>query len=802
MIVVARSWRALKLAGVAGLLAAGAWLPPTALQAQPPYSIPLQFKAHVVAYPDEVGYVEFSAQGNRGSHYTVRIDFTGFDIVVQRGATRVRSGELYGGKGAVDSYEIVPRSLRITTDVNGTYRHEYTTRGYTTRVTNVHKLDHQFEITNPTAPQGEAYMDGVARWLSSIYDQQPKHDPSYTLRIWVNDGRPVGGPTYAQLHLSLGAEANSTETTVTNMPGAESPRIRTDSGHYSFQFSAYDSTKAPRAQVQTRNAPRILYTTGELAIADPISVEDMRFTVQTPAHRVPHVDQPTYGTLLSDTDFTVKTTLRIGPVKPVDATLEPVGDADVTTPPEPGTTREYSLTVGDSILNDVDGLRVTIADASIHDGVATNGGNHVRADHCDDCRLGRMADPYTVGGTIPGEDGKPIKWLRSYRHYNRCPIDEMRDLMFRDVDNAGWTFSPEATAASAELKYTAAQQMTLDRKPEKTTRFKVRVMDGAASGRLSAEVRIAGGWYVVEAKGATADAQHASLMVPLDNNRDGVLDTWAATYGVTDAGDDERDKPEGASPGDGLTAFEEYRGVYTRGALRRLNPTNREIFVYDSTGRLGDSVTLADALYMGYYLRLIPVRADEFRHEVINWESASSRKHGDQYVVVLVSDDQILGVASDTLLGKATRVGPPTRDAHTLFINSGRIFGGQEENPAETAWWTLAHEMGHQINMPHHGRGDAIMTVDGNPAWIACLHGEHSGHENCIMRYRTANYFFNGQPVPATLGPSPVSSGQLVPFAVSGVGTEICKTTAGSSLCKDAQPGGGSCLTRIKVRSY
>lgn len=802
MTVIGWPARMLPTALAAALLASGVCLPPSSLYAQRWSGSPDGLTVQMLSYPDDEGYLEFTAQGNRGSHFTVRVAFKGFDVIPQLPATRMRGDSLPAFPGVGDSYDIVPRALKVTTDVSATYRHEITTRGFTMRTTTSHKIDHAFDVTGPAPPEGTVATDAAMRWLGTVYEAQPKHDPNYLLTIHVHDQTPSGGTARVELKLSLGIDAPYTETQEDDLPGSRSPRTRISTAKYGFQFSALESTRAVTAEANTRSWPSIRYSTGDMAIGGPISWQDLRFTVSQ-SHRTPHIGQPGYGTLLSDTDYLMTTTLRIGPTKPVEATLEPVGDADATTPPVPGTTREYTLTIGDSILDDVDGLRVTLADATSYPGVATNGGNHVRGDHCDDCRLGRVAEPWSTGGSSSGTDGKPVSWVRTYRHYNNCPIDDMPDLFFQNTDNEGWIFGAEAIAASQSLKYVAAQQMTREGKPEKSTRFTVRLMDSAAFGQLSAEVRIAGGWYGVAAKGATADRLETHLMVPLDRNGDGIHDAWAGEHGVTDAGEDARDRPPGAEPGDGLTAFEEYRGIYTRASLRRLDPTAREVFVHDYSGKLGPALSNADYMYVAHGLRLVSLREDEFKDDVINWMSESPRKRGDQYILVLVPGEQVKGAMADISLGRASHVGPPTRDAHTILLAEGRLLAGEATRDGRlTAAWVVAHEVGHNINIPHHGTGDGLRVVDGKISWIACLNGQHSGQEDCIMRYRTSAYFFNGRPVPERLDASPVTSGQLVPFTVGDIGDLFCETPAGASLCKDAQPGSGSCLTRIKVRSY
>jgi hypothetical protein len=756
----------------------------------------------VLSYDDAEGYVEFTAQGNRGSHFTVRMDFTGIYVIPQLAASSLkRTTGIPSGTHPVDSYDIIPRNLKVTTDINGTYQHEAKQNGFVIRTTVRHKVDHHFVINVPPPPEGKRPVQEAMLWNGDIVTAQTKNDPNYMCVIRITDESLTGGAIRADVRAHVGLTATYEETHESNIPGAVSPRTSMKEGKYSLIFTALGDT-VYSAQVSTRSWPLVRYLTSSFAITEPISWQDLRFVVSK-SGQIAHSGQPSYGSLLSDTDYVVKSTLRMGPTKPLDVFLEPASSDESRWMPQPGQTREYTVTVQDKTLKDIDAVRVTLADTSSHPGVVTNGGNHLRGETCDDCRAGKSTITRQVNTSFGDVTGKDIGVSRTYRHYNMCPLDSMPDIFFRDIDNAGWTFGDEATSQSAALKYVAGQQMTRESSIGEQTRFTVRVMDGAASAQLSAEVRVAGVWYPVTARGSTADSKGGFLMLPLDANRDGIHDAWAAAYGVTDPDDDSGDQPAGAGPGDGLTAFEEYRGVYSRGQHRRLWPDVRELFVHDYSAVLGPGLNQASALYAPNQIELVQVRGDEFENEVINCRSEAPHKRGSQYVVVVMTAGQVPGVNLGPGVGKASHVGPPTKDANTVVIVTGQLAGTPwTPDAAAHHGVVLGHEIGHEMNMPHHGSGDGIRLVEGKPSWLAAVHGQHSGEETCLMRYHLAHYVFDGNPVPASLDADPLASGQIRTFSADEGSKHFCTTTSGGSACKDAATGGGSCLSRIKIRSY
>ncbi len=81
------------------------------------------------------------------------------------------------------------------------------------------------------------------------------------------------------------------------------------------------------------------------------------------------------------------------------------------------------------------------------------------------------------------------------------------------------------------------------------------------------------------------------LPVPQDDDSNGIADGWERQHELVScdpAGDDDA-TPKGSGPGDGLSNYEEYRGVLVGGRHIRLDPKVKDLFVYDPDGLIAAS---------------------------------------------------------------------------------------------------------------------------------------------------------------------------------------------------------------------
>lgn len=279
--------------------------------------------------------------------------------------------------------------------------------------------------------------------------------------------------------------------------------------------------------------------------------------------------------------------------------------------------------------------------------------------------------------------------------------------------------------------------------------------------------------------------------------------------------DDNEDDPVGDGfKGDGLSLYEEYRGFIDGANWITGDPKKKDVFVYNQMRGMakvqrGISVyENATKLVVHRHILTKQVNSDM----VINFNNNPKNHIVDQHVIRLM-------MGRSTRLGGRTahveKVGTPgTAKSVTMPVNweEFRQVGARSIPSWER---TQAHEMSHSSNLYHHGQSDEtvwwvyednpvpqIVEVNGNnrmnifvyredgtemtaaqffPAntpvgngyeiQLGIEHGQHSGAEECLMRYWVADaYKSNSDPQIRYLSPGEIR------------GTILCNTTAGTGV--------------------
>ena len=767
-------------------------------------------------YEGNEGYFEFKAQGDRGSHLTLRMDFTGFHVFPQLALTRMVQ---QGGADSVrrlgdklrDVYIIIPENVKITTQIKARYEFETVFKGIINRVTRHHNENVTAPFSTVVPPENMGFSPEIHNWIGQVRQTQVKSTPFHQCVITVFDRSAAGGKTWVSIEAGAVFEGAYDELKEVGGVVSQPPVRSTRKARYTFEFTAMGERPTANALVNTRTWPMVRCHTSAIEVVAPVSWQDLILDVGD-AVNVPHSGHPGGGTLKSDHSYQISYDLHLRPMKELKVYLDPDPRQGQTSEkswmPTPGETRHYKLTLEDPGPKDIEAIRFTLVDASTHDGIATNAGNHIRGDTCSDCKAGKQPKPWRWEVFMGDGSGGDFAITRGYEHYNDCKLDALPDIFFCSQDNADYDFGEKAV--SEGLNYTVSQEIERDDIKRNEYTVAVRVMDGAASARLSAAVKIAGIWYAAQARGDTAADNGTELMLPLDADGDGMHDQWEKDWEVDDPDADDDAEPKGDHTGDGLTNFEEYRGIYAKGKHRRLPPDYKTVCVYDYAGCFGPALDESADRYWKQRIRLIALAGDEFYQDTINCRDTAHKK-GDQYIVVLMSLDQVPGYNMDTAAGRASHVGPPTRERNTVMIattpmEAWFLHGLAQEDWSGTLLDNLAdlvsHEIGHNINMPHHGDTEGYRTVNGVEAWVALLGGQHSGDTDCIMRYRNAKYFLRATSLPRTVLGDWLSPGRMLSFKPKCERDHFCTAAQGTSICRDASEGRGNCLSRIKIRSW
>jgi hypothetical protein len=176
-------------------------------------------------------------------------------------------------------------------------------------------------------------------------------------------------------------------------------------------------------------------------------------------------------------------------------------------------------------------------------------------------------------------------------------------------------------------------------------------------------------------------AEQAILTLPKDDNNNQIADHYEDMQGQhPNATDDKDDYPNGnGTNGDGLSAYEEYRGFMVNGSHIRTSWNMKDLFVYNEPKVVLPYFEIASGLVVHF------INADEMdSNRVINFN------HNRGYL----GPQHGLHIAVDTLasgVGGNSPFGPP-KNVPRVTLSAGHYDGH-----------TADHEMGHAVGMHHHG---------------------------------------------------------------------------------------------------
>jgi len=279
----------------------------------------------------------------------------------------------------------------------------------------------------------------------------------------------------------------------------------------------------------------------------------------------------------------------------------------------------------------------------------------------------------------------------------------------------------------------------------------------------------------------------AGLRVPKRARDSYIADGWKKATGAhgTDLSDDENSPVGDRTKGDGLTLYEEYRGFYEAGEHIEGDPHRKDFFV-----RLKHAGIALPGVAKFQIITNLNVHYNFTGREfpdsrIINANRGRGPNHTDQHgVVVQVNKDQKgFAIARSD---KERPGNPKTITTVDLMADAARV---------DPAWLesTVAHELGHCVNLWHHGDSDdqvewtvrdgrlyeqilgvgmmgfesPILTMNEKKIdftartmavvralpggtltlWMGRYHGQHSGDDNCMMRYDCAEtYVYRPKP--------------------------------------------------------
>jgi len=307
----------------------------------------------------------------------------------------------------------------------------------------------------------------------------------------------------------------------------------------------------------------------------------------------------------------------------------------------------------------------------------------------------------------------------------------------------------------------------------------VTMMDYGGHGELRAFVAsgCGGGWVPVPILPRYDSTQGLmKLKIPEDKDGNFMADAFEHYRGLS-ALDDEDPEPKGdGTPGDGFTAFEEYRGFVrqvgpTCDPLKvkhvRTNPKVKDLFIRASDPLLREIVfqqfgvltdldvhTICPEQYVDDQTRIVNFTMQRNPGEAVR--GARLTQDRPQHGLYLVN-----APAGGGLYGRSSGFGPP-RNVTRVAVDIPRIRAAQRSRFEDYLRVVTHHELGHAVGIRHHGDwniwGPVVLLntpgcvvgmtegqVGGQPACsassIAIRGQQNSGNAFCPMKYLNWSWY-------------------------------------------------------------
>lgn len=324
------------------------------------------------------------------------------------------------------------------------------------------------------------------------------------------------------------------------------------------------------------------------------------------------------------------------------------------------------------------------------------------------------------------------------------------------------------------------------------------------------------------------DTSQTDIRLPKRSESSLIADVWKqhnGTLGKADISDDE-DNPVGdGTPGDGLTLYEEYRGFIIGGTHVEGNPAKKDYFIVNTGGQSYQGGLALFKNLSGLEVHYNLKQTEMPLSRVINPNHSQGAHIVDQHGIV------INPFSSAT--GYAIAVGGPGTPKSITMVNVPPLAADASAGEASYMASSLAHELFHACNVYHHGDlnypsvswtrmptgaviengatpvtlldelgGDASLhlpELTPTTVILGLLNDQHSGDDNCVMRYDNA-HGYKPEAGPASVRYYPPKE---------GAGFGLCSHSQGTGINDpdhepqarygDAASGRGNCSGQLLV---
>ncbi|GAC1484060.1 MAG: hypothetical protein NVS1B13_09100 [Flavisolibacter sp.] len=432
-----------------------------------------------------------------------------------------------------------------------------------------------------------------------------------------------------------------------------------------------------------------------------------------------------------------------------------------------------------------------------------------------------------IGLLVRGKNGKPLKVEAKYFELKLHNTSQEQGTTINFPIIASASPQPDMKILPAEGVTLAnnGQSARLDCEDGSSGSAIIAAFDGAAISTLVVEAVLENGMRL---KGELMKPGGATdIVLPKRAEGSRIATTWLQSNGDPSEEDDLETSPGNDYKGDGLSTYEEYRGVWTQGKFKRLNPKKKKLGVRILKKDVASFKGGIELLKAATGIDVIELNEDELGPDRI-FNRNSHEKHK-QYGLCLynTSANGNEGVNVPSNIHNKT---PKMSDSVIIDIN--HISSSYEEQLGQ--WQkatvpipytlqedinsTTAHELAHGIHVSHHGPPSDdppyevfadmplyhIYNIDGGTVTrrpfkihgnIGEVGNEESGDINCIMLYPSQYQwvFKKGD------------NGSLNYYAVPPLpqGKHFCTSAVGTGINAKGYFGPatlGNCLSQIKIK--
>lgn len=234
-----------------------------------------------------------------------------------------------------------------------------------------------------------------------------------------------------------------------------------------------------------------------------------------------------------------------------------------------------------------------------------------------------------------------------------------------------------------------------------------------------------GGWTILTVEATLKDGRHIQgkllrpggeidIRIPKRDPNSHIAEAWLKKYGNPGEMDDLEKSNGNNYKGDGLTSYEEYRGVISLSKFKRLDPIKKEVGI---VARLKDFSLFG--IGIGWFETASDLKVIRFDYDKDEtwWDGRLNRNartsHDFDQYAIYVAEGSIGGRTLGICYAKALPMIPANitgviidwaaiQRAYQKRLNEARP-GTPKFTLQEYLAQTVAHEVGHAVNIDHHG---------------------------------------------------------------------------------------------------